>query len=152
MKRIILFIVCATLLAGACNKDTNLQEKEATDLAKYLKDSNITVTPTSSGLYFIKRKTGIGPQAAVGKTVKVHYTCKSLKGKVYNTSVGGSPFTFKIGTVNLIAGFLEGILLMREGDTATLIMPSKLGYGDTQYVEIPAYSPLIFELELVDLQ
>ena len=42
--------------------------------------------------------------------------------------------------------------MMKEGGKARLIIPSKLGYGDQDRGPIKAYSPLVFEVELVEVE
>ena len=49
----------------------------------------------------------------------------------------------------VIAGFDEGIMKMRVGEKAALIIPSKIGYGTNGSGTIPPNSPLYFEVEVV---
>ena len=51
----------------------------------------------------------------------------------------------------MIKGFEEAVKLMSQGEKGIVVMPSSLGYGNRQRGEIPAYSPLVFELELVEI-
>ena len=55
----------------------------------------------------------------------------------------------KTTLLNLIAGFEEGVLKMRVGEKAALILPSKIAYGVNGNSTIPPYSPLYFEVEIV---
>lgn len=49
-------------------------------------------------------------------------------------------------------GWDEAITLMKVGGKATLIIPSKIAYGDRKRSEdIPPYTPLHFEVELVEI-
>jgi FKBP-type peptidyl-prolyl cis-trans isomerase len=57
--------------------------------------------------------------------------------------------TFVPGTGNLIPGFEEGILKMRVGEKAALVLPSKIAYGTNGNSTIPPNSPLYFEVEVV---
>jgi FKBP-type peptidyl-prolyl cis-trans isomerase len=50
-----------------------------------------------------------------------------------------------------IPGFEEGLLLLSKGAKATLIIPSNLAYGEQGNQGIPPFTPLIFELEMVNI-
>lgn len=49
----------------------------------------------------------------------------------------------------LIAGWMEGLKLMRPGDVWMLYIPAKLGYGEKGAGPVPPNSPLVFKVELV---
>lgn len=122
-------------------------------LEEYLKVNNITVEPQASGLYYVEKQVGRGDMPDTDDEVSVHYTGKLLDGTVFDSSVKrGQPFAFTLGIGEVIKGWDEGISLMKEGGKATLIIPSKLGYG-TQAVGgvIPANSTLIFDVELLKI-
>lgn len=128
------------------------QAKSAVELNKYLKSNNVTATPTASGLYYIEAVAGSGKQAIAGKKVKVHYTGTLLDGTKFDSSVDrGEPFEFTLGQREVIAGWDEGIALMKEGGKAKLIIPSDLGYGPRGSGPIPPNSILIFEVELIEV-
>jgi FKBP-type peptidyl-prolyl cis-trans isomerase len=50
-----------------------------------------------------------------------------------------------------IPGWDEGLLLLNKGARATFIMPSALAYGEQGFASIPPYTPLVFEIEVVDV-
>ncbi|HNW54089.1 MAG TPA: FKBP-type peptidyl-prolyl cis-trans isomerase [Bacteroidales bacterium] len=59
---------------------------------------------------------------------------------------------FTLGQGQVIAGWDEGIALMNAGGKATLIIPSKLAYGERGAGnDIPANSPLVFDVELISV-
>ncbi len=118
----------------------------------YLIDNNITTEPQASGLYYIETLEGTGNAPTNGQQVAVHYTGKLLDGSVFDSSIGKLPFTFPLGYGYVIAGWDEGIALMKKGGKATLIIPSSLGYGSSgSGSTIPPYSNLVFDVELVDI-
>ena len=120
---------------------------------KYLQDNKITVKPTASGLYYIEKAKGTGTQAAPGKKVKVHYTGTLLNGTKFDSSRDrNEPFEFTLGKGQVIKGWDEGIALMKKGGKATLVIPSTIGYADRDMGEIPPYSTLVFDVELIDVQ
>ncbi|KAK1994616.1 hypothetical protein LX36DRAFT_673012 [Colletotrichum falcatum] len=64
----------------------------------------------------------------------------------------GTPFTFKIGSGQVIKGWDQGLLDMCIGEKRTLTIPPELGYGSRGMGPIPASSTLVFETELVGIE
>jgi FKBP-type peptidyl-prolyl cis-trans isomerase len=132
---------------GAVMKD------ETVLIEKYLSDNKITTKPNPSGLYYIETAKGTGTQAVAGKRVSVHYTGTLLNGQKFDSSRDrNQPFEFNLGGNEVIKGWDEGIALMKQGGKAILIIPSKLGYGDREMGSIPAYSTLVFDVELIEVK
>jgi FKBP-type peptidyl-prolyl cis-trans isomerase len=52
----------------------------------------------------------------------------------------------------MIPGFEEAVKMMSEGEKGVVVIPSRLAYGARQRGEIPPFSTLIFELELVETE
>ena len=152
-KNIVLIIISIIAFSWtSCDKEVDQAEEEMKLLNQYLADNQITAEPEASGLYYIETEAGTGLQPQQGDTVDVHYTGKLIDGTVFDTSVGGSPFSFALGTGFVIPGWDEGIAYMKEGGKATLIIPSNLGYRSTGTSSIPPYSTLIFDVELIDVR
>jgi len=127
--------------------------QEPVILQKYLSDNKITVKTTPTGLYYIELKKGTGTKAAKGKKVKVQYEGKLMNGTIFDSSKkSGKPFEFVLGQNQVIPGWDEGISKMSVGGKARLIIPSSLGYGAQANQVIPAYSSLVFEVELLDVK
>lgn len=130
-----------------------LEQKAKDDFAAYLAGNGITEKPRESGLVYVCTKPGKGRKPVANQTVKVHYTGKLLDGTVFDSSVErGEPFEFQLGTHSVISGWDEGIALMSKGEKGVLYIPFDLGYGPRQNGPIPAYSNLVFEVELVDFK
>jgi peptidylprolyl isomerase len=66
--------------------------------------------------------------AKSGETVKVDYTL-TVDGKVYDTSVGKTPFEFTLGTGAVIPGFENAVLGMKVGESKTVTIASADAYG-----------------------
>ena len=134
-------------------KKLSAKKDETGNLQKYLKEKKITAKPTASGLYFIEKVKGTGVQAGNGKKVTVHYTGTLLDGKKFDSSLDrGKPFEFTIGQGQVIKGWDEGISMMKKGGKATIIVPSSIGYGERDMGQIPPYSTLVFDVELLDVK
>lgn len=133
-------------------KDEALLAESAEKLKAYLKAQNITTNPTESGLYFIETKEGNGAHPQGGQRVSVHYTGTLLDGTKFDSSIDrGEPIVFTLGVGQVIRGWDEGISMMRPGGKARLIIPSHLAYGDRDMGVIPPHSPLVFDVELIEV-
>ena len=120
---------------------------------KYLADNGITTMPTATGLYYIETEKGTGDRAMAGNTVNVHYTGRLLDGTIFDSSVEkGVPYSFRLGVGAVINGWDEAIALMNVGGKATLVIPSELAYKSQGSGSIPAYSTLVFDVELVSAE
>jgi len=105
------------------------------------------------GLQIMDEVLGSGDQAAVGNTVVVNYVGTLTDGKKFDSSYDrGQPFSFRLGTGQVIMGWDQGILGMKVGGKRKLIIPPSLGYGSQSVGSIPANSTLIFEVELLGVQ
>ena len=127
----------------------------AQELSDYLANNKIEVEPTASGLYYMMTTEGNGEKPVVGQTVEVHYTGKLLDGTVFDSSVErGVPIKTPIGVGQVIPGWDEGIMMMSKGEKGVLYIPYYLAYGDQGGGggTIPAYSNLIFEVELIGFE
>lgn len=109
---------------------------------------------TASGLQYIEIEAGTGESPEPGDVVSVHYRGTLADGSEFDSSYGrGTPFKFALGQGMVIAGWDEGIAMMKEGGKARLIIPPNLAYGAQGYPPvIPANATLTFEVELIDIQ
>lgn len=108
------------------------------------------VKQTPSGLQYKMLVEGKGKSPKATDVVKVHYTGKLIDGTVFDSSVKrGEPISFPLNGV--IAGWTEGLQLMKEGGKCMLYIPSELAYGDGNNGPIPGGSTLIFEVELLEV-
>lgn len=133
-------------------KMKEFEAKETPAMEKYITDNKISAKPTTSGLYYMETKKGSGASPKATDIVKVHYTGKLLDGTVFDSSVErGQPVEFPLNQV--IPGWTEGLQLMKKGGKANLLIPSALAYGPRGSGDrIPPYSPLAFEVELIDFK
>lgn len=123
-------------------------EDEVNQLAEIAAREGVVATGT--GLLYEETQVGTGATPLATDKVTVHYHGMLLDGSVFDSSVDkGTPLT--LGANQFIAGFSEGLQLMKEGGKMTFYIPSELGYGSRPAAggAIPASSALVFEVELI---
>ncbi|MDB5021797.1 MAG: peptidylprolyl isomerase [Pedobacter sp.] len=109
------------------------------------------VKTTASGLQYMVMKQGNGRKPAITDTVSVNYKGSLLSGKQFDSNEGKEPISLPLNHV--IAGWTEGLQLMSEGAKYRFFIPYTLAYGEQGAgQDIPPYSTLIFEVELVKIK
>ncbi|MDA8571269.1 peptidylprolyl isomerase [Schleiferiaceae bacterium] len=119
--------------------------------ADALKEYTEGAQKTDSGLMYLIEEEGQGTKPNKGDSVQVHYELKLTSGVVVDSSFQrGQPISINIGVGQVIPGWDEGIMLLKEGSKATLVVPSDLGYGPSGAGGvIPPNATLIFKVQLV---
>ena len=69
-------------------------------------------------------------EAKRGDNVKVHYTGKLADGTVFDSSAGGDPLEFAIGSGQVIQGFEKGVVGMQVGESKVVDIPVAKAYGE----------------------
>ncbi len=116
-------------------------------LAENKKRAGVVTTP--SGLQYEIVKEGNGCQPKASDTVQCHYEGTLIDGTVFDSSYRrGMPAEF--GLRQVIAGWTEGVQLMKEGSIFKFYIPYNLAYGERGAgADIPPYAALIFTVELI---
>lgn len=156
--------------------EQQLKNIDEDTIKHYLQRNNLQGTPTGSGLYYVNITNGQGTQVTSGRQVRVRYVGRFLSNGAHPASNGypASPgnFSYPVGSIfdnsadnrttcgcavftagsGAIAGFTEGLLLMRQGDRKLLLVPSRLAYGPTgQPGSIPSDAALSFDVEVLEV-
>jgi len=106
------------------------------------------VVTTTTGLQYEVLTQGTGAQPKTSDTVEVHYEGKLTDGTVFDSSIQrGQTASFKLDQV--IAGWTEGLQLMKEGSKYRFTIPSALAYGEMGAGTIPPNAALVFDVELI---
>ena len=105
-----------------------------------------------SGLQYEVITQGVGENAQLSNTVKVHYHGTLIDGTVFDSSVDrGEPIEFPLG--NVIKGWQEGLSYMNVGSKYKLFIPYDLAYGaQGAGAAIGPFSALIFDVELIEIK
>jgi len=98
-------------------------------------------------------KKGEGQAAKKGQTVYVYYKGNLAKNKKqFDACLSGPPFSFKLGSGEVIRGWDLGVAGMQVGGKRRLTVPPSQGYGNQKIGPIPPNSTLEFEIQLIRLQ
>ena len=97
---------------------------------------------------------GEGTEIINHSKIQIHYIGKLQDGTKFDSSYDrGEPFSFQIGLRQVIEGWETGLMGMRVGGKRTLIIPSKLAYGERGAGDlIPPNATLTFDVEIVDVE
>ncbi|MCL1835945.1 MAG: FKBP-type peptidyl-prolyl cis-trans isomerase [Treponema sp.] len=129
-------------------RESAIRDAEFAFLAENSQKPGIMIT--ESGLQYEVITEGDGPKPDPIDMVRVHYEGTLLDGSVFDSSYArGEPAEFSLMMV--IPGWTEGLQLMSVGSKYRLFIPSDLAYGPQGRPQIPPYSTLIFEVELLDI-
>ena len=137
-------------------KENTKQEKYSGNMTsgvKFLSEnkSKEGVNTTQSGLQYkiITEGNGIIPDEK--SKVKVNYKGTLIDGTEFDSSYkNNAPATFSVNQV--ISGWTEALTLMPVGSKWELYIPQELAYGSREQQNIPPYSALIFEVELLEIE
>ncbi len=115
----------------------------------------MAMTTTESGLQYEDTTPGSGAEAKAGHTCSMHYAgwlwVSGATGSRFDSSLDrGQPFSFRLGSGEVIRGWDEGVAGIKIGGKRTLIIPPQLGYGARGAGGvIPPNATLLFEVELL---
>lgn len=104
-----------------------------------------------NGIRYIVERSGSGSRPKKGETVTVHYTGKLTNGQIFDSSVGRAPFSFQVGTGQVIRGWDQMVGEMRKGEKRKVLLPPDMAYGSRGAGPIPPNSWLVFEIEVLKI-
>ena len=127
-----------------------IREEGERFLAENAKKEGVVVFP--SGLQYTVLTEGTGAQPKATDRVKCHYEGTLTNGQVFDSSYRrGEPAVFPLNGV--IAGWTEGVQLMKEGAKYRFFIPYNLAYGERGAGQaIPPYAALVFDVELISIE
>lgn len=142
--------VAAFLQEQEARRSEGLRAEGEAFLKQNAKKQGIVVT--KSGLQYEVLSEGTGALPRATDTVRCHYEGRLVDGSVFDSSYRrGEPAEFPLNGV--IAGWTEGLQLMKEGAKYRFYIPQELGYGARGAgSSIPPYAALIFDVELIKVK
>jgi FKBP-type peptidyl-prolyl cis-trans isomerase FkpA len=133
------------------NQQLNFSESE--EIEKFQLRKGWQMKRTGTGLRYLIDSTGSGLYAKPGMRATVKFKLSLLNGKICYSSDSTGLEQFIIDQDEVESGLHEGIKLMRAGDKAKFILPSHLAHGLAgDHDCIPARSPVIYDIELIQLK
>lgn len=113
-------------------------------------DAGYEIVALESGLQYVDFEVGTGESPVIGSTIVVHYSGYLDDGTLFDTThFRMRPLQFEFTTDELIRGWIEGLLTMKEGGLRKLIIPPYMGYGEKGFRSVPPNATLIYDIELV---
>lgn len=119
-------------------------------IKQHLAEQGITnAKRTPSGLFYVVQVIGAGKSPVANKQVRTNYRLQNLEGETLDAGT----FPFTMGAKQVVAGFEEGVSLMKVGGKSQLFIPSGLAYGPGgSQPKIGPNEILIFDVELLEAQ
>lgn len=146
---ILLVLVIIFVLIFATGKSVNNTNVTPTPNAE---NQNVIAHMEKQGVLIDVLKEGTGAESQVGNTVTVHYVGTLEDGTKFDSSIDrGTPFSFTLGSNEVIEGWEVGVLGMRVGEKRKLTLPPEMAYGEYSVGIIPANSTIIFEVEMLQI-
>lgn len=102
-------------------------------------------------IYYVQSAPGSGDLIKDGDEVQVKYVGKFVDGEIFDYSRDESTIGVKIGGRNVIPGWEIALKTMKKGGKSTVIIPSAMAYGEQGGGPIPPNSPLVFDIEVMDV-
>ncbi|MFZ0281972.1 MAG: FKBP-type peptidyl-prolyl cis-trans isomerase [Bacteroidales bacterium] len=138
----------------ACDPVDKRAKAENEEIARYFANNpSLDFVQYNSGLYYCEVEAGSGPQVKTHDSAFIKHTIKFLHGTIIYTNIGKDD-TLKepVNEGWLLTGFDEGLSYMHEGGKSILLLPSYLAYGPGGSQEVPGYTPILIELNLVKVK
>jgi FKBP-type peptidyl-prolyl cis-trans isomerase FkpA len=137
-----------------------LKPIEDAKIQAYIASKGLKATKTASGMYYAIITPGTGANATQGSNVGMKYTGATLAGVKFDSNVDSAfghadqPFSFALGTGQVIRGWDEGIAYFNKGAKGVLIIPSYLGYGENPPPggKMNKNEILVFDVEVLDIK
>ncbi len=149
-------VLFAAIFVFGCKKTEEIYspEKEASLIKSWLDTnvkSNKNIDTTTTGLFYIVDKVGVGPKVQAGDSLTVKYTGMFMDGTIFDAAPSFS-YVHKATGQRMILGWEEGIEVLNKGGSALLLVPSAKAYGPNGYSLITPYTPLLFTIEISDIK
>ena len=150
-------------LLSSCEEEINtvaeFSELNDQEIQQYIQDNNINATGTDSGLFYEITSSTNGQAIEDGDSVTIHFVATLVNGFIVDSTSRffDRPDGILMGITNIPFGLFEGIKLMKEGETATLLVPSYIGYGanagsPVPPPNLPPFSTIVYEVEVIDVR
>ncbi len=153
MIRIFFYISILLIISASCQNpvqkdlsDISLQKKRENEalinmnnyvvrrnrdlIERFVNRTGFNMQETGSGLWIEIYSRGAGKKVEIDNWVEISFMLQSLDGTVLDSSYNRKIANFRVGKAAVVSGLVEGVLLLHEGDSARIIIPPHLAYGN----------------------
>jgi FKBP-type peptidyl-prolyl cis-trans isomerase len=154
LKYVVLFFALAIGMTS-CSVENPVEQqvsKNDADIQNYLKQRNLTFQKTADGMYYSIVSAGALTAPAVADLVTLHYKLTLLDGTFVDSTskVANQSKSIIFGVSQSL--FTPPVSLMKAGDKGTFLLPSSLAFGANTFGNVPAYSVIKAEVEVVSIK
>lgn len=110
--------------------------------------NNKNVHSHPSGLYYEVVREGSGPKAHYAQRILFDYRSFTLDGKPFDQTYGRRDPILHVVGEPMFPGLIEAFQLMNAGSIYRFYFPYQLVAGENASGSVPAFTPMIYELEL----
>ena len=151
------FVLIALALVFGCKKIDNSGNSSIQETllirqwVNTMKRNNFVVDSLSTGVYYIIETVGSGAIPQTGNSITIAYTGQFLDGTTFDAS---SSYTYvhKGANSRMIPGWEDAVEKLSKSGKGIFLIPSSQAYGSNGYMVVPPYTPLLFEIEILDIQ
>jgi FKBP-type peptidyl-prolyl cis-trans isomerase len=164
MSKYILHLFLLIFILWSCEGSLKEEMLESNELLieKFLSSNNLSYTKTN-GVYHAIQNKGFGYTVNSGDSIAFWYVGYTLNGTIFDTNVPEiaeeldinltprnlEPVKIVENSNSLIEGLQRGIKLCREGEQATILFGSDLGFGSNNMGPVPPWSPLAYDILII---
>ncbi len=135
------------------NVNKKLVDRDVIEIKKYVDSLGVKVKITETGLWYMIKKRGEGPNIKKRQIITLKYSVSLLDGTVCYTSDEEGLKIFEVGHGGVESGLEEGVLMLNKGAKALFILPPYLAHGllgDDN--KIPARSSIVYDVEVLSIK
>ena len=155
LKRFAILIVSSVLLSSCLGKyvETDLDalaKNEEIKIVEYGQTNSLTLTKNAStGIYYnISTTNSAGLAVSSAYDLLLAYSLKTIDGKEI---IKADSAMFNFYTSQAFDGFKYALLLLKEGEKGTFLIPSYQAYYESPPAGVEKYAVIVAEIELLDL-
>ena len=162
----IIFLIVFLITFNSCKKSLEDEQENIDDkkIESYISNKKWNYTKVD-GVYKVTRTESNKYQVAIGDTISFWFTGYDLSNKVFETNIKSeakankldtttrdfNPIVSIVGKGSFIKGVDLGLSQLREGEKATLLFPSTLGFGNNAIGPLDQWSPLAYDVNVISI-
>ena len=131
------------------------KDKENFQMQDYITKNCKQVNEFAPNSFIEKTKATTLDSVKKGKKIKLFYKGYFLDGTLVDYTPNNWAFEFVLGQEGqLLDGLQLALYRMKKGEKAKIILPSRLAFGEkgSSNGAVPPYTPLVYQIEIVDIK